>query len=420
MGPNNKRAVSLVEEGEGPPLPPRYPRTMANDIYLVSGKRTPIGSFQGALSSLAAPELGATAIKAALEQANLKPEDIDEVLMGNVLSAGIGQAPARQASKGAGLPDGVPCTTVNKVCGSGMKTIMLAAQAIKCGDADIVVAGGMESMTNAPYALPTARSGMRMGNQTAVDLMIHDGLWDPYGNVHMGSCGDLCATEKHFSREQLDEFSAESYRRSQAAVANGTFADEITPLSIPQRKGEPVVVDIDEEPGRGRIDKLPELRPAFGKDGVTTAGNASSINDGGAAMVLASQAAVDKHGLKPLGRVVAYAQHAQEPQWFTTAPATAVKKLLDKQGLTVDDIALFEINEAFAVVAMYTARELGIPADKLNVNGGAVSIGHPIGMTGTRLVLTALMELKRRGGKYAIASPCIGGGEATAILVEAL
>lgn len=393
---------------------------MDNGVYILSGMRTPIGAFQGALSGFTAPQLGAHAIRAALESAGVAPEAIDEVLMGNVLSAAIGQAPARQASKAAGIPDAVPCTTINKVCGSGMKTVMMGAQAIKCGDAHLVVAGGMESMTNAPYALPTGRSGFRMGNAQALDLMIHDGLWDPYNNVHMGTCGDLCARETNFSREELDAFSAESYRRAQAAQASGVLAAEISPISVPQRKGDPVVVAQDEEPGRGNPAKLPELRPAFAKDGVTTAGNASSINDGGAAIILASGSAVEAHGLKPIGRVVGYAQHAQDPQWFTTAPAGAVKKLLDAQGLTVNDVDLFEINEAFAVVAMVVAREVGIPHEKLNVNGGAVSIGHPIGMTGTRLVLTALHELRRRGGRYAVASPCIGGGEATAVLIEAL
>lgn len=393
---------------------------MDNGVYILSGMRTPIGAFQGALSGFTAPQLGAHAIRAALESAGVAPEAIQEVLMGNVLSAAIGQAPARQASKAAGIPDAVPCTTINKVCGSGMKTVMMGAQAIKCGDAQLVVAGGMESMTNAPYALPTGRSGFRMGNAQALDLMIHDGLWDPYNNVHMGTCGDLCARETNFSREELDAFSAESYRRAQAAQASGALAGEISPIAVPQRKGDPVVVAQDEEPGRGNPAKLPELRPAFAQDGVTTAGNASSINDGGAAMILASGAAVEAHGLKPIGRVVGYAQHAQDPQWFTTAPAGAVKKLLDAHGLTVADIDLFEINEAFAVVAMVVAREIGIPHEKLNVNGGAVSIGHPIGMTGTRLVLTALHELRRRGGRFAIASPCIGGGEATAVLVEAL
>lgn len=360
------------------------------------------------------------AIREALARGGVGVEDVDEVLMGNVLSGGLGQAPARQASKGAGLPDGVPCTTVNKVCGSGMKTVMLGGQAILCGDVDVVVAGGMESMTSAPYALPAGRSGFRMGHAQALDLMVHDGLWDPYHNTHMGNCGDLCAQEKGFGREELDEYSAESYRRALAAQGEGRLGEEIVSVSVPQRKGDPVVVSLDEEPGRGRPEKLGELRPAFGKDGVTTAGNASSINDGAAAMVLAGAGAVERLGAKPIGRVLGWAQHAQAPEWFTTAPAGAVSKLMARHGLSVGDVDLFEINEAFAVVAMVTAREVGIPHEKLNVNGGAVSLGHPIGMTGTRLVLTALHELRRRGGRYAVASPCIGGGEATAVLVEAL
>lgn len=387
---------------------------------VLSGVRTPVGSFQGALSSLTAPQLGAHAIKAALERAGVKGEQIDEVLMGNVLSAGIGQAPARQASKGAGIPDSVPCTTVNKVCGSGMKTVMMAAQAIKAGDANLIVAGGMESMTNAPYLLDKARDGYRLGNGTLIDGMIHDGLWDPYNNCHMGNCGDKTSEEFSFSRESLDSFAAESYRRAVAAQKEGRFSDEIVPIQIPQPKGDPVTVDTDEEPGRGKPEKLAELRPAFGKDGVTTAGNASSINDGGAAMVIASASYASTNGLKPIGRIAGYSSHAQEPEWFTTAPAFAIQKLLDKNGLKVGDVDLFEVNEAFAVVAMVVAQKTGIPHEKLNVNGGAVSIGHPIGMTGTRLILTALHELRRRGGKYAVCSPCIGGGEATAVLVEAL
>ncbi|MCU0316226.1 MAG: thiolase family protein [Fimbriimonadaceae bacterium] len=387
---------------------------------ILSGMRTPIGCFQGSLSTLSAPQLGSHAISAALSAAGVAPDQVDEVLMGNVLSGGLGQAPARQASKGAGVPDSVPCTTVNKVCGSGMKTIMMAAQTIRCEDASIVVAGGMESMTNAPYLLPTARAGFRMGNQTAIDMMIHDGLWDPYHNTHMGNCGDLCAAEKHFSREELDRFAAQSYSRALAAQSDGRLSSEISPISIPQRKGDPITVAHDEEPGRGNIAKLADLRPAFDKNGVTTAGNASSINDGAAALVLASESAAKEKGLTPIGKVVAYSQHAQEPQWFTTAPAFAIQKLLAKQSLTVADIDLFEVNEAFAVVALAVAQQVGIPEEKLNVNGGAVSLGHPIGATGARLVLTALHELRRRGGRYAICSPCIGGGEATAILIEAL
>lgn len=391
-----------------------------DNVVILSGVRTPIGAFQGALGSLTAPQLGATAIQGALAAAGVDAGQVDEVLMGNVLSAAIGQAPARQAALGAGLPQSVPCTTINKVCGSGMKAVMMAAQAIALGDAQVVVAGGMESMTNAPYALPQARAGYRMGNGNLVDLMIHDGLWDPYKNVHMGTCGDACATEFSFSREELDAYSAESYRRALAAQTSGQFKDEIVPVAVPQRKGDPVMVDTDEEPGRGNPAKLPELRPAFSKEGVTTAGNASSINDGAAAMVLASEAWAQANGKTAIGRVVGYVQHAQAPEWFTTAPAAAIQKLLDKHGLTVADVDLFEVNEAFAVVAMYAAREVGIPHEKLNVNGGAVSIGHPIGMTGARLVLTALHELRRRGGRYAIATPCIGGGEATAVLIEAL
>lgn len=391
-----------------------------NDVVILSGMRTPIGSFQGALSSFSGPQLGSIAIKSALEKAGITGEQVDEVLMGCVLTGGLGQAPARQASLGAGIPNSVPCTTINKVCGSGMKTVMMAAQAIKLGDANVMVAGGFESMTQAPYALPKAREGYRMGNGTLVDLMIHDGLWDPYKNVHMGNCGDQTSAECGFSREQLDNFAAESYRRATAAQSEGKFTEEIAPVEVPQRKGDPIRVSTDEEPGKGNPAKLPDLRPAFGKEGVTTAGNASSLNDGGAALVLASADWAAKNGKKPLGRVVAYAQHAQEPEWFTTAPAYAIEKLLANQGLSVADIDLFEVNEAFSVVAMVVAQKVGIPSEKLNVNGGAVAIGHPIGMTGSRLVLTALHELRRRGGKYAVCSPCIGGGEATAILIEAL
>lgn len=392
---------------------------MENAVIL-AGARTPIGAFSGSLSSFTGPQLGAIAIKEALGRAGVDPAEVDEVLMGSVLTGGVGQAPARQASLGAGIPNSVPCTTVNKVCGSGMKTIMMAAQAVKCGDANVVVAGGMESMSNAPYALEKARSGYRMGNGTLLDLMIHDGLWDPYSNVHMGSMGDKTSREFNVAREQLDEFAAESYRRALDAQASGRLSEEIVGVSVPQRKGDPLVVGQDEEPGKGDPSKLPGLRAAFDKEGVTTAGNASSINDGGAAVIVASEAEANRRGAKPLGRIVAYSQHAQEPEWFTTAPAFAIQRLLDKQGLNVGDIDLFEVNEAFSVVAMVVADKVGIPHEKLNVNGGAVAIGHPIGMTGTRLILTAFYELKRRGGKYAVCSPCIGGGEATAVLVEAL
>jgi acetyl-CoA C-acetyltransferase len=390
------------------------------EVVILSGARTPIGAFQGSLASLSAPELGAIAIREAVTRAGIEAGDVDEVLMGCVLQGGLGQAPARQAARKAGLPDAVPSTTINKVCGSGMKTAMMAAQAIKVGDAKIVVAGGMESMSNAPYVLPKARTGYRMGHGQLIDSMIHDGLWDPYGDCHMGNCGDATAEELNFSREQLDEYAAESYRRALAAQEACRLKDEIVPVEVPQRKGDPVLVDQDEEPGKGNPAKLASLRAAFGKEGRTTAGNASSIDDGAGALVLASRSEAERRGLKPIGRLLGYTMHAQEPNWFTTAPAFAVEQLLKRHELTVDEVDLFEINEAFAVVAMAVAQKLNVPHEKLNVNGGAVALGHPIGMTGTRLMLTALMELRRRGGKYAIASPCIGGGEATAVLVEAL
>ena len=339
--------------------------------------------------------------------------------MGCVLTGGMGQAPARQATIYAGLPNHVPCLTINKVCGSGMKAVMLAAQSIALGDSTVVVAGGMESMTNAPYVLDKARAGYRMGNGTMIDSMIHDGLWDPYNNCHMGNCGDSTAQELGYTREQLDAFAAQSFSRAKSAQAEGRFKEEIVPVEIPQRKGDPIIFDTDEQPSRGGDPaKLATLRPVFSKEGPTTAGNASSINDGAAALVLMSREEAEKRGLSILGTVAGYSTHAQEPTKFTTAPAVAIEKLLQKAGLKVQDIDLFEINEAFAVVALGCADKLGIPQDKLNVNGGAVALGHPIGMSGARLVMTALLELRRRGGKYAVATPCIGGGEATAVLIQ--
>lgn len=387
-------------------------------VYIVSGARTPLGAFQGTLSSLTAPQLGAHSIKEALARGQIDPAWVEEVLMGCVLTGGMGQAPARQASLGAGLSNSIPCSTVNKVCGSGMKTIMMAAQAVKAGDADLIVAGGMESMSNAPYSLDRARTGYRMGNGTLTDLMIHDGLWDPYNQCHMGTCGDETAAEFNISREALDAFSAESVKRAQAASANGRLAQEIVPIEIKGKKGEVTVVDKDEQPTRANPEKLPSLRPAFGADGVTTAGNSSSINDGAAALVIASEEAVKAHDLKPIAKIIGYSQHAQEPKKFTSAPIKAIEKLLKAHSSSVAEIDLFEVNEAFAVVAMISGKELGIPHEKLNVNGGAVALGHPIGMTGARLVLTAAYELKNSGKHRAICSPCIGGGEATAILIE--
>lgn len=391
-----------------------------HNAVILSGARTPIGAFLGSLSTLPAPQLGAAAISAALERAELDSSRVDEVIMGCVLTGGMGQAPARQAAIAAGLPNSVPAMTINKVCGSAMKSIMLAAQAVRLGDSEIVVAGGMESMSNAPYVLEKARTGYRMGNGQLIDTMIHDGLWDPYNDCHMGHCGDVTAKELGFSREQLDEFSAESYRRALAAQASGKFDDEIVPVAVAQRKGDPILVTQDEEPAKGNPQKLPTLRPAFAKDGVTTAGNASSIDDGAAALIISNKARAEEMGKTPLGKIVGYATHAQAPEWFTTAPAFAIQKLLHKHQLTVSDIDLFEVNEAFAVVALAAMQQVQIPHEKVNVNGGAVALGHPIGMTGARLVLTALYELRRRGGRYAVATPCIGGGEATAILLEAV
>jgi len=390
------------------------------EALILSGVRTPISAFMGALSSLTAPQLGAIAIREAVKQAGVAPETVDEVIMGCVLTGGQGQAPARQAAIYGGLPTSVPCMTINKVCGSGMKAVMLAAQAIKLRDSEIVVAGGMESMSNAPYALDKARTGYRMGNGTLIDSMIHDGLWDPYSNVHMGNCGDCTAAEFNISREELDAYATESYKRAMAAQQSCRLSSEIVPVEIPQRKGDPIVVSQDEEPAKGDPSKFAALKPAFGKEGVTTAANASSLDDGAAALVLASRSEVETRKLKPLGRVAGYSTHAQDPQWFTTAPAFAVEKLLKQHNLQVADIDLFEVNEAFSVVSLVVAQKLRIPAEKMNVNGGAVALGHPIGMTGARLVLTALHELRRRGGKYAVATPCIGGGEATAVLIEAL
>lgn len=387
-------------------------------VYIVSATRTPIGAYLGSLSSLTAPQLGAVAIKAALERGKVAPEQIGEVFMGNVLSAGIGQAPARQALRFAGIPDHVPATTVSKVCGSGMQAILDGVRTIALGDEDFVVTGGMESMSNVPYYLDKARSGYRMGNGTLVDGMIHDGLWDPYANVHMGTCGDKCAAEYKVSREAQDEFAKESFRRALAAQKEGLFDAEIAPVSVAQRKGDPVVVKNDEGPAKGDPAKIPTLKPAFGKDGTITAANASSINDGASALVLASEAAVKKHGLSPIARIVGYGGAAQAPEWFTTAPAKAMDKVLGKLGLTPNDVDLVEINEAFAVVAMVSAQLSKIDIAKVNVRGGAVALGHPIGASGARIVTTLVHALAQTNKKRGLASICIGGGEALALVVE--
>ena len=388
------------------------------EVVIVGAARTPIGSFQGALAALKAPELGAIAIKAALERAGLRPNEVDEVLMGCVLQAGIGQAPARQAAIFAGLPKETPCTTINKVCGSGLKAVTLAAQAIANGDADRIVAGGMESMSNVPYYLPAARAGMRLGNSTCVDGLVNDGLWDVYNNFHMGSAAELCAREKKIDRKAQDDYAAESYRRALAAQKSGRFRAEIVPVEVKQRRGEPKRVDSDEEPGRGDIEKLPSLKPAFEKDGTVTAGNASSLNDGASAVVLCAREVAEKRGLKILARVRSFAQAAQAPEWFTTAPAVSIERALKRAELSTNDIDLWEINEAFAVVAIVNNQLLGLDPKRVNVNGGAVALGHPIGCSGARLLTTLVYEMIARDVKRGCASLCIGGGEAIAMIVE--
>ena len=390
-----------------------------SDVVIAGAKRTAIGSFLGQFTGVPTPTLGATAIRAALEQSGVAPAEISEVIMGCVLTANLGQAPARQASLGAGLPPAVGCTTINKVCGSGMKAIMLGHDLIKAGSAAVVVAGGMESMTNAPHMV-AARTGIRYGDGQLVDHMAYDGLTNPYDNKAMGIFGEQCADKYQFSREEQDAFAIESVKRSQAAQLSGAFADEIVPVTVKGRKGD-VVVDTDEQPGRSDINKIPTLKPAFRKDnGTITAASSSSISDGAAAVVLLSAEDAKARGIKPLARIVAHATNSQEPEWFTTAPIGAIQKVLDKAGWKVEDVDLFEVNEAFAVVAMAPMRELGVPHEKLNVNGGACALGHPIGASGARLVVTLLNALKTRGGKRGVASLCIGGGEATAIAVERL
>jgi acetyl-CoA C-acetyltransferase len=385
---------------------------------ILSGARTPIGAFQGALSEVPAPRLGAVAIKAALERARVPAERVAEVYMGCVLPAGQGQAPARQAAHFGGLPRSVGAVTVNKVCGSGLQAVVFGRNAIALGEAEIVVAGGMESMSLAPYVLPKAREGLRMGHGQVLDTMILDGLWDPYGNVHMGDCGEQCAREKNISRADQDAYAAESFRRARRAQADGKFKGEIAPVEVPQRKGPPRVVADDESPGKGDPEKLATLRPAFQKDGTITAGNASSISDGAAALVLASSEAADKLGGRPLARIVAATTHAQEPQWFTTAPTGAIEKLLARTGWKANEVDLYEINEAFAVVALVNNRALGLDPERVNVRGGAIALGHPIGASGARVLVTLLAALADTGGKRGIASLCIGGGEAIALAVE--
>lgn len=390
------------------------------EVYIVSAVRTPMGSFNGSLSSVSATRLGAAAIKAAVEKAGIKPEEVQEVFMGNVLQAALGQAPARQAALFAGLPNTVPCTTVNKVCASGMKSIMLAAQSIALGDNDVVVAGGMENMSSVPYYLPNARNGYRLGDGKLVDGLVFDGLTDVYNQYHMGVAAELCAKECGFTREQQDAFAIESYKRSAAAWAAGKFNDEIAPVEIKDRKGNVVLVKEDEEYKNVNLEKIPTLKPVFQKDGTVTAANASTLNDGASALVLMSKAKAEKLGLKPLAKIVSYADAAHAPEWFTTAPSKALPKALAKAGLKTTDIDFFELNEAFSVVALANNKEMNLDAAKVNVNGGAVSLGHPLGSSGARIIVTLLHVLKQNNGKLGAAGICNGGGGASALVIENL
>ncbi|HEV8578001.1 MAG TPA: acetyl-CoA C-acyltransferase [Thermoanaerobaculia bacterium] len=389
-----------------------------DDVVILSAVRTPIGAFQGALSGFPAHALGARAIAAAVERAGLTPDDIQQVNMGCVLTAGQGQAPARQAAIGAGCPVATGAITLNKVCGSGMRAAMIAANDLRCGDFQLVVAGGMESMSQAPYLATGARDGLRLGHGKLIDSMIHDGLWDPYGDLHMGNCAETCAAEYKFSREEQDAYSVESYRRAREATEQGLFAAEIIPVQIPQKKGEPLTVERDEEPFKADLSRISTLRPAFQKEGTVTAGNSSKINDGAAALVLTTAAEAARRGAKPLARIIAHGSLAQKPEWFTTAPAGAVRGALERAGLKAADIDLWEVNEAFAVVALAFLRDLELPPDRINIRGGAVALGHPIGSSGARILVTLLHALRERGGRLGCAAICIGGGEATAMIVE--
>jgi acetyl-CoA C-acetyltransferase len=389
----------------------------SDSVVIVAAKRTPIGAFQGALRGATATQLGAAAIRDAVEGTGIDAAAIDRVIMGCVLPAGLGQAPARQAALEAGVPEGTPCVTVNKMCGSGMESIILAHDMIKAGSAGIVVAGGLESMSNAPYLLPKARDGYRMGHQEVYDHMFYDGLQDPFEGKMMGHFAQATADKYGFSREEMDAFATESAKRAQKAVADGTFAGEIAPVTIKSRRGE-TVVDTDETPGNVSVEKIPTLRPAFAKDGTVTAATSSSISDGAAAVLMMTAAEAEKRGLTPIAKIVGHSAFAHEPAWFTTAPVYALKKLLDAQGWTPDDVDLFEINEAFAVVTMAAMKDVGISHDKVNVNGGACALGHPIGATGCRISVTLLHELAARGLTRGIATQCIGGGEATAVAYE--
>lgn len=391
---------------------------MKNNVLIIDGKRTPVGSFNGGLSSVPAPELGAVVIKELIKSSGIEPSQISEVIMGNVLSAGLGQAPARQAALKAELRNSVECLTINKMCGSGLKSTMLAMQSIQIGDAKSVIAGGMENMSSSPYLLPKARSGYRLGHGEIIDSIITDGLWDAYHDKHMGSCAEMLAEKKNISREEQDQFAEHSYIKAQTATKSGWFSNEIVSVSVPQRKGIPIIVDQDEEPQRINFEKMKILRPAFEKSGTITAANASKINDGAAAVLITSEEFAHSYDLKPQAKMTAQASFAHEPDWFTTAPIKAISKVLSIAGLNKKDIDLWEINEAFAPVAMAAIDEYGIDGDKVNVCGGAIALGHPIGASGARILVTLLHSLQRVGGRFGLATLCIGGGEASALIIE--
>lgn len=386
-------------------------------IVITTAKRTPIGSFGGSLASLSAPQLGSLVIKSLMQESKLPSDAVDEVIMGNVITAGIGQAPARQAALFAGLPDKTECMTINKMCGSGLKSVMLAQQAILCGDAEIIIAGGQESMSNAPYILPNARNGYKLGDGQVIDSMIKDGLWDVYNNIHMGSCAEKCAREFHFTREELDDFAIKSYQKALNTQKQNRFKDEIVEVNIKSKTGE-IIIDKDEEPEKVKFDKIPTLKPVFEKNGVVTAANASSINDGAAAVLVMTEKKALQLGLTPLVEIVAQSSAAKAPVDFTTAPADAINKVLSKAKLNISEIDLFEINEAFAVVSLAVNKLLKLNAEKVNINGGAVALGHPIGASGARILVTLIHEMKKRNLNFGLASLCIGGGEASALIIK--
>lgn len=390
------------------------------EVYIVSAVRTPFGSFGGSISGISATKLGAAAIKGALEKAEINPNEVDEVYMGSVLQANLGQAPARQAALFAGLGNNVPCTTINKVCASGMKAVMMAAQSIALGDADVIVAGGMENMSQVPYYLENARYGYKLGNGALIDGLVKDGLIDVYNNYHMGIAGELCAKTLDISRQEQDDYAIQSYKRSAQAWADGKFNDEIVPVEVPQKKGEPLIFREDEEYKNVNFSKIPELKPVFQKDGTITAANSSTLNDGAAAIVLMSKEKAEQLGLKPLAKIISYADAAHEPEWFTTAPSKVLPIALKKAGLNISDIDFFELNEAFAVVALANSKKLNLDPSKVNVNGGAISLGHPLGCSGARIIATLISVLNQNNGKYGAAAICNGGGGASAIVIEKL